>query len=81
MQNSETEISISLGKVHANTDATIKSISGDKRFITKVISMGMIPGSELFIVRNHKIGPIIVFLRDSFIAIGRREAENILVEV
>ena len=81
MQNSKTEISISLGKVHANTGATIKSISGDKRFITKVIGMGITPGSELFIVRNHKIGPVIVFLRDSFIAIGRREAGNILVEV
>jgi ferrous iron transport protein A len=81
MQNSKAEISILLGKVPANTDAVVKSISGGRHFVSKAIGMGIVPGSGLSIVRNHKIGPIIVFLRDSFIAISRREAGNIRVEV
>lgn len=80
-QNDKTGISIQLGKLRANTSATVKSISGEKRFITKAIGMGITPGSDILIVRNHKIGPVIVFLRDSFVAISRREAGNILVEV
>lgn len=81
MKKKKTENSMSLGRVNANTSASIKTLSGDRRFMTKAIGMGITPGSELFIVRNHKIGPVIVFLRDSFIAISRCEAENITVEV
>ena len=81
VEKDETRGSIALGKVSADTGVVVRSLSGDKQFISKAISMGIIPGSGLVIVRNHKIGPVIIFLRDSFIAIGRREAGNILVEV
>lgn len=81
MQNRKTEKTIPLGKVRANTVAVVKSISGGRQFVSKAIGMGIVPGSGVSIVRNHKIGPIIVLLRDSFIAISRREAGNILVEV
>jgi len=72
---------VPLGKVRVNTRAVVNSIPGNKKFVTKAIGMGITIGSEVFVVRNHKMGPVIIFLRDSSIALGRKEAGDILVEV
>lgn len=72
---------IPLPKISVNSRGTIRTISGSKSFLSKVTGLGITPGSKIAIIRNHKVGPLIIFMRDSFIAVSRKEAANIFVEI
>jgi Fe2+ transport system protein FeoA len=43
--------------------------------------MGFTPGVEVTMIQNYTHGPLIVALRDTRLALGRGEAEKILVEI
>lgn len=58
----------------------IENLSGGQAFISRASGRGFTPGATIRVVRNHKIGPLIVFLRDTQIALGRSEAGKIMVE-
>lgn len=59
----------------------IAGVEGDKRFITRVISIGLTVGSRVEILRNEKKMPLLLYGRDSVVALNRDESGNILVEV
>ena len=42
--------------------------------------MGFTPGARLRVIQNRGRGPLIVAVRDTRVALGRGEAEKILVE-
>ncbi len=81
IQVKENPVSVPLAKVPANSRGIVHTILGNTTCIAKLIGLGVTPGAEVVIFRNHHRGPLIISLRDSSIAIGRREAANILVEV
>ncbi|MBO7420025.1 MAG: ferrous iron transport protein A [Spirochaetaceae bacterium] len=58
----------------------IAGIKGDTRFVSRVTSIGLTPGCEVKIIKNEKRRPLLVFSRDTMIALNRRECENIFVE-
>lgn len=41
--------------------------------------MGLLRGSQIEVCQNHKKQPVLVFARDTLVAIGRGESEKILV--
>jgi ferrous iron transport protein A len=45
----------------------------------KLIAMGLIPGTEIEVIKNSKKGPIIVMIKQSRIALGREVAKKIKV--
>ncbi len=49
-------------------------------FLSRLASLGFTPGAHLRVVQNYGHGPIIVSLRDTRVALGRGEANKILVE-
>ena len=57
----------------------IKKITGGPRFIQRALSMGFSIDTGVQMIRNTWKGPVIVFVQDSEIALGRQEAGNILV--
>lgn len=59
----------------------IKGLKGDTRFISRITSVGLTLGAEVEIMRNKGKYPLLVYTRDSMLAINRKEAANILVEV
>lgn len=59
----------------------ICSIDGDTRFLTRIISIGLTVGGRLKVIKNQKKQPILVYCRDTLIAINRKEGERIFVEV
>ncbi len=81
VQVKKNPVSVPLAKMSANSKGVVQTLLGDRNFIAKAIGLGITPGAEIIISRNHQRGPLIISLRDSTIAIGRREAANILVEV
>lgn len=60
---------------------TVKNLHGNTRFISRITSVGITLGAELRVVRNAKRVPLLVYTRDSMLAIDKKEAEGIHVEV
>ena len=70
---------IALDRLRSGSWAVIQSISGDKKFVRRVAGRGFTPAASLFVIQNIGIGPLIVYLRDTMVALGRGEAKKIIV--
>lgn len=60
--------------------AVIAAVNGDNRFVSRITSIGITPGCKVTIVKNEKHRPLLVYSRDTMIALNRNECENIMVE-
>jgi len=69
-----------LSELQKDSCAVIASVNGDSRFINRITSIGLTPGCSVTIVKNEKRRPLLVYSRDTMIALNRNECENILVE-
>jgi ferrous iron transport protein A len=69
-----------LSEVRAGTTVTITNIQGDERLLGRTSSMGMIVGSTIEILKNEKKQPLLLFCRDTMVAVNRRECEKIEVK-
>lgn len=61
-------------------EGTVASITGDSRFVSRITSIGITPGCTVSIIKNEKHRPLLVYSRDTMIALNRAECENILIE-
>ena len=68
-----------LGEIKENKSAVVASLNGDSRFIGRITSIGLTPGCKLTVVKNDKNRPILVYSRDTMIALNRKECEGIEV--
>jgi len=59
----------------------VKGLNGDNRFLSRITSVGLTPGSRVEIIRNKGKYPLLVFALDTMLAINWKEAGNIFVEV
>jgi ferrous iron transport protein A len=59
----------------------IASIHGDARFLSRITSIGLTIGSVVEVIQNQKKRPVLVYGRDTMIAINRSECEKIMLEV
>jgi ferrous iron transport protein A len=71
---------MSLGEVKANKDVRVSEIKGDARFLSRVTSIGITPGCILTVLRNDKNRPMLVYSRNTMIALNRKECVGINVE-
>ena len=69
-----------LGEISENKTAVVASLNGDSRFIGRITSIGLTPGCKLTVVKNDKNRPILVYSRDTMIALNRKECEGVKVE-
>ena len=70
----------SLVSLQKDKSGVIASINGDNRFVSRITSIGLTPGCKVTIVKNEKKRPLLVYSRDTMIALDRNECENIFVE-
>ncbi len=70
---------VSLGMVRTGQSVRIRRLTGGHNFLSRLASLGFTPGTRLDVVQNYGRGPIIVSLRGTRVALGRGEAEKILV--
>ena len=68
-----------LSELRQNSDAVVKSLNGDQRFISRITSIGLTPGCSVRVLRNDKNRPMLVFTRDTMIALNRKECIGIEV--
>jgi ferrous iron transport protein A len=70
-----------LHEAKAGDRCVVAGMRGSSRFRSRAVSIGLTVGAPVEIVRNQKRAPLLVFCRDSMIAVNRIDAESILVEV
>jgi ferrous iron transport protein A len=71
---------MSLSEVRENNDAVITAINGDTRFMSRITSIGLTPGCKVSVIKNDSNRPMLVYSRDTMIALNRRECAGIMVE-
>ena len=59
----------------------VREITGDSRFISRIISIGLTPNSSFTVLKNDGSSPMLVYCRDTMIAINRKECAQIGVSV
>ena len=69
-----------LDTVAAGAHVRIEQVDGDVRLLTRLSSVGLVPGATLLVERNDRNRPVLVFERDTRLAINRRECVFIKVE-
>lgn len=68
-----------LSKMPAGSKGKLLALSGDGRFISRVTSMGLTIGCPIEVLKNEGKQPILIFSRDTVIALSRKECEKIQV--
>ncbi|MCR4763392.1 MAG: ferrous iron transport protein A [Lachnospiraceae bacterium] len=70
---------MSLSEVRPDKEAKIQAIKGDERFRSRITSIGITPGCSVAVIRNDKNRPMLVYSRDTMIALNREECSQIEV--
>lgn len=70
-----------LSTTKQGTIGTVAKIQGDKRFMGRITSIGISIGCEIEVLQNPKKRPLLLYSRDTMIAINKQESEKIMLEV
>ncbi len=70
---------MSLNEMKADREAVVSRINGDSRFLSRITSIGITPGCRITVVRNDRNRPMLVYSRDTMIALNRKECDGIEV--
>ncbi len=57
----------------------IHRLRGGHHFVSRLAALGFTPGAPVTVTRNHGIGPLIVAVRETQVALGRGEASHVFV--
>lgn len=69
-----------LSELKTGGTGTVTRVAGDVRFVSRVTSIGITEGCPIEVVQNVKKRPILLFERDSLMAIDRKDCDLIDVE-
>ena len=72
---------LTLAQAEEEHGYTVKGINGDARFISRITSVGLIIGGTLKVIRNAKRLPLLIYSRNTMLAINRQKTKNIHVEM
>ena len=61
-------------------NGVIRKIGGDAHFMNRITSIGVTEGTAFQTVRNDRKMPVLLYLRETLIAVNRMDAERIEVE-
>ncbi len=69
-----------LDSLKTGRNCTVAGLEGGRSFISRITAMGFIPETRIAMVSNRGYGPLIVYLRDTEVALGRGEAVKIHIK-
>lgn len=70
-----------LSEMKADTSARIVSLGNDRRFIRRITSIGMSEGVDFEVIRNDRKMPVLIYVRETLLALNRSDCEKIEAEV
>ncbi|MCR4648369.1 MAG: ferrous iron transport protein A [Lachnospiraceae bacterium] len=68
-------------EMQKGAEGIVVSVNGDSRFVSRVTSIGLTPGCRVSMLKNEKNRPILIYSRDTMIALNRKDCSNIEMEV
>ena len=71
---------ITLSSAQSGLRYRILEIKKENRLVNRLSSMGLLCGSTIEVCQNIRNQPVLIFARDTLIAIGREESQKIMVE-
>lgn len=69
-----------LSEMKQGEEGIVSTVDGDSRYVGRITSIGITPGCRIKIIKNDKNRPIIVYSRDTMIALNSSESKNICVK-
>jgi len=70
---------MALGDLPTGAAATVQGFLAGRGLVARCLALGFTPGAEVQMVQNLHGGPVIVLVRDTRVALGRGEAQKIVV--
>ncbi len=67
-------------ELEAYRSAVVTNVEGDSRFISRITSIGLTPGCRVKVMKNDKNRPMLVYSRDTMIALNKKECQGVMVE-
>lgn len=68
-----------LSEMPPGTRGQIRELRGDGRFLSRITAMGLTIGCPIEVLRNEKKQPMLVYGRDTMVALNRSECEKIMM--
>ena len=69
-----------LSKMKQGEEGVVTSVNGDVRYMSRITSIGITPGCTVRIIKNDRNRPVIVYTRDTMIALNEKECSNIEIK-
>jgi len=74
-----TESKIPLAALRSGERGVVTELAGGRGLLSRMTSLGFTPGVEVTVLQNYGRGPIIARVRSARVALGRGEAQCVLV--
>ena len=71
---------IPLTAVTTGKEVTLIGINGGRGVLSRLYSLGLIPGTRIKVLSNNGAGPLMVAVKDTRLALGRGMAIKIIVD-
>ena len=68
-----------LSEMKADRTGTVKSLGKDERFLKRITSVGLTEGARFLVVKNDRKMPVLVYARETLLALNRRDCDRIEV--
>lgn len=70
-----------LSELKEGTMAKVVSLDADMHFLSRVTSVGVTEGTKIQIVKNDKKMPLLIYVRETLLALNRKDCGRVEVEV
>jgi ferrous iron transport protein A len=69
----------SLLTIRSGQKVRLARINAGRDLHSRLIAMGLVPNTEITVVRNHHLGPFVIMVKNSRMVLGRGMAHKIMV--
>jgi Fe2+ transport system protein FeoA len=72
--------SVRLDELGRGSCGVVQQLLGGRAFTSRLAALGVTKGARIEVLQNGRHGPLLVLARETRLALGRGEAQKILVE-
>lgn len=71
---------LGLDQIVTGEHVALLNIHNSRGIVSRLTSLGFTPGVDIEMIQNYGYGPLVVSVRGTRVALGRREAKKTLVQ-
>ena len=71
---------VSLSQMEPKSVGLVSRIAAETKVIARLSGLGVTIGSKIVVLDNRKRGPLLIKVRNTKIAFGRKDAEKIFIQ-